>query len=926
MAQGTQQFRLNRVARCCLLAFSIGSTGAVTAQQQDDDKTIEVIEVTSIQESLTNAMNLKRATDNITEVINAEDVGKLPDDNLAEVLENIAGIQIDRSSGVGSGVSIRGSDQNRVEINGRGTTPSGDARGGISFEDLPASLIASVVVTKVPTADMVEGSLGGTVDLKTYRGLSLKKPIRSLTVKGTYAENRGDWGPSVSGTYGSKLSTGAGDVGVVISASHQKNLVREDSLNVRVGPRNNKNLDAFGGPGDGTDANDPYLRPQFAQQFFGIEDRTTNAFNASFEWQAKDDLRLFFDGTLTQSEIDRRGHGAFLGLPGARAELDNLASATFDVYTANGVTIPMISTAQIDGIQVRSTNSSLSRETDSSVFAFGGEWKATDNLDVTAEASFSESDTQSPQFRLVTQFQNPDAANINAAGARQRINFMYDNTGDLAYGPVADFTGDLSDANNYAAFVARDEATSFKNEDNAQRIDLTYHLDSDILSNVEFGVRANQRDSGRNKVTQSSANFPGLAQGELAPFLSQTPTDFFDFSDGLYLEGFLTGDPAQFKDLAGIRGALGLEISPDPDRTQYFNVKEDTVATYAKLNFDNDISDTITLKGNIGVRMIDTEQTASGYRISEGVPEDIDAVQKYSETLPSFSLVMGIDEDVLVRFGGAKILRRPNFGALSPTVNFPLNNNPVRGGNPNLLPTTAKQYDLGVEYYFDESSYVSAGVFVKDIDGVIGSDVIEDGIYNPNAVNPDAGDDAEPGALVDLILPTNQTGGEIKGVELALQHTMNWLPAPFDGLGVIANFTHQEGERDASFNIPGFLNPGDTPVEMPLNFRALSENAYNFTMFYEKDKLSARVRYTYRDAFLRDEAIDIANGNPLYNDDRGQLNATVSYDISDSIALSVSGVNLTKETFDERAIFMDGPLVQQRDADRRVVVSVRARF
>ena len=110
--------------------------------------------------SLEYALEEKRFTTNLTEIINADDIGKLPDENVAEVLENIPGVQITRDKGIGAEVSVRGSDQNRIEINGRGTSPSADSRGGISFADLPAALVGRFVV-KVPTADMVEGSTRG---------------------------------------------------------------------------------------------------------------------------------------------------------------------------------------------------------------------------------------------------------------------------------------------------------------------------------------------------------------------------------------------------------------------------------------------------------------------------------------------------------------------------------------------------------------------------------------------------------------------------------------------------------------------------------------------------------------------------------------------------------------------------------------------
>src|SRR3546814_3896517 len=136
-----------------------------------DEAGDDAIVVTGIRSSLATALGEKRTSDNIVEVIQAEDIGKLPDQNLAEVPENVTGVQITRQAGVGNAVQIRGTDANRTEINGVSTIGSGAGRSGISFEDLPAALIASVEVTKVPTAQTIEGSVGGTINLRTLRPL-----------------------------------------------------------------------------------------------------------------------------------------------------------------------------------------------------------------------------------------------------------------------------------------------------------------------------------------------------------------------------------------------------------------------------------------------------------------------------------------------------------------------------------------------------------------------------------------------------------------------------------------------------------------------------------------------------------------------------------------------------------------------------------
>ena len=156
--------KLQLIFKISLVAAMIPMTQAQepsteTSSNPSTSPSIEEIQVFGIRRSLESALEEKRFTTNLTEIINADDIGKLPDENVAEVLENIPGVQITRDKGIGAEVSVRGSDQNRIEINGRGTSPSADSRGGISFADLPAALVRSLHVVKVPTADMVEGSL-----------------------------------------------------------------------------------------------------------------------------------------------------------------------------------------------------------------------------------------------------------------------------------------------------------------------------------------------------------------------------------------------------------------------------------------------------------------------------------------------------------------------------------------------------------------------------------------------------------------------------------------------------------------------------------------------------------------------------------------------------------------------------------------------
>ena len=203
-------------------ATALAYTPASLAQEdRSEQSAIEEVVVTGIRSSLASALEEKRAADNLIEVIQAEDIGKLPDQNLAEVLENVTGIQITRTAGVGTGVQIRGTNANRTEINGVSTVDSGAGRTGIDFEDVSAAIISAVEVTKAPEAKTIEGSVGGTINLRTIRPLEIGERIAAIRAQGENSSltTDGTFTPRISGTWGDNWTTDAGDFGIVVSGS-----------------------------------------------------------------------------------------------------------------------------------------------------------------------------------------------------------------------------------------------------------------------------------------------------------------------------------------------------------------------------------------------------------------------------------------------------------------------------------------------------------------------------------------------------------------------------------------------------------------------------------------------------------------------------------------------------------------------------------
>lgn len=890
------------------------------------------IVVTGIRRSLASAINEKRGAANIVDVINAQDVGKLPDQNLAEVLENVSGVQIDRAQGVGSNVSIRGSNQNLVLINGRATTPAGDARGGINFDDLPAELIASVRVTKVATADQIEGSVGGIVDLRTYRGLGLRDGLASIRGDMEYAENADAFNPRVSAVFGRTFGTGIGDVGVVLSGAYGEQTVREDVLNVRYAARTGVDV-----TGDGVA--DPYLRPNYAQQFFSQRDRKNLALSGSLEWQASSALKLFADGTYVDQRIVGNDPGVFIQQSTDQAELVFPADRVIETVDTSGFSYRQLVGGRIGTTQIRAQNNSPLRETESYLAATGGEF-AGERVTIEFEASRAQSTTLDANFQLVTQYNDPASANFGNANGRISAPFVFDITGkDLFFGPdpTSPLFGNIGNPAYTAAFIGRDNVNRFRNVENAQRLDLEWRTEFGPLKSIDAGVRLNQTDSRRVRNSQASRTFPGFSAATRPEFFTTAPTDFFDFTGDRYFGGFVVPSGSLTRDPSAIRTALGLAASPPEDLTARFSVREKTYAGYLKLNLDTDVG-AMNVRGNAGLRFVHTRQTASGVALANGVASDLDVGQKYTYWLPSAILTAEPMRDVLLRASYGRSLRRPDFGQLSPTVQFPLLDVFVSAGNPSLKPQTVDQYDAAVEWYFDRNSLLSVGGFYKKyqdlvttvaiaptlIDparGPFAADNCATGIFNPVSIDQTGA----IGECVGINQPVNAGSATLKGVEVNFQHSFTYLPGALDGFGVIANYTYQDGKRDTTFTVPGFASGGAAAsFELPL--RDLSKNNYNLTLFYEKYGVNARVRYTFRDPFLRTEAVDLTNNLPLYQDERSQLNATVSVDINPQFAVTFSGVNLTNEPNRERAIFVDGPLAQERIADRRYAVGVRGKF
>ena len=981
--------KLSKITLAVLSATTLSLTATTNAQesQQELNEDVEVIEVSGIRASLASAMNEKRFKNNLVEVIEAEDIGKLPDQNLAEVLENITGIQITREAGVGTGVQIRGTDANRTEINGVSTVGSGAGRSGIDFEDVSAAIIAGLEVTKSPDAKTIEGSVGGTINLKTIRPLQLNEQLAAFRVQGENSSLTTDsnFQPRISGTFGDNWDTDHGTIGIVISGSYAE----QDVTAFR--PRADRDNIITSDSGVASAQSFDFLPIQFFVQDYDNFEYETKNLVGTIEWAPNDNTKFFFDAIINDQE--RLQESSRVQASGVSALNDVSVPDEFETINFGSLggtnlgsiqaalrgVIPVDLENDDDDPNLRFSSDTNSRVTKSEIFRLGGEWQG-EKWSVFAEVASTSSDTTTPSFNTTLNFINPNAP-LDAGGANDNaVPFAYDLSGGALtfgiadgaeYAPTAE---QLLDPNNVVlrdVNIGRDTTENFED---AFRVDFTYYVDT-MITSVDFGYRYNKSGSKREEIG-NNVNLRSMEdspRGSLFSELLVAGPDNFNDADGreLYVANFLLIDPEQVSSnpdavLAALQQALETHGSgetldePTSSSTGFFDIEEETHALYAQANFEYEM-----FRGNFGVRYLQTDVTSVGNSVTvdENGDELVSRVTNngdYDFILPRFNLVADVTDDIVLRFGAGKDIRRPNFNDLSTSVTFSTSPNPnVAIGNPNLTPEEVISYDLAAEWYFAEASVISVGIFHKtrkDLfvdqivsaaeDPVTGYRDLTDpceggGIFNPIADINVFGPNLGTGVCVGTETKINDTGETTqKGIEFAVQYDLSGFESELgwaSGFGVLANYTIQEFDGGEAENIAtsragqvfAATTGNDQEVSAVQGLLNLSENAYNITLYYEKFGLSARMRYTWREAYRTDDFGSTSSfpwGFPAVQADRGQLNASVTYDVNENLNIGVEAVNITESEVEQYCVNEGALLCFQGLTDRRITLGANYRF
>jgi len=949
------------------VSLVVGAMGAMHAYAADAKvaEATEEIVVTGQRASIQSAQDVKKNSNVIVDSIVAEDIGKLPDRSVTEALQRVPGVTINRYdnmgdpehfAGEGSGVAVRGLSQVRAELNGRDIFSASNGR-GLSFEDVPAELMYAVDTFKSPSADMIEGGLGGTVNLRTRMPFDAAGQVASVTLKGNYGDQIKETNGEYSGLYSNRWTTDAGEFGFLVDLSTSDLSSRADNVYLRAYiPRT-----------DVVNGETVYV-PKGADWRRNDFHRTRDGAYVALQWAPNDDTEVYLTGFRSKHE-QRWDENAFFidQYAGQWAPVQSSAADwKFDANNAllSGTTV----TANAkDGISFGTSTRFSQATTTTSDYSAGVKWSPDSHWKFDADVQYVKSDAVKDDYTLGLIVFPKSVAYTNLNGTPDIVtdNTYMANSANYSIGQMM-------------SLPARNEADS-----KAGRFDAEYSFDDSIIKSVKAGARFTDKSAENHDGNSWAARYqpwmgwlfpnaddiPKVTGQQASDFLTlysfknfqrgdaHVPTSAYLIKPSLLTDFRKTTDAltaATPNGCCGLDWDVGLNLN-DPSRINLQDEK--TAAIFLMTNFAfEDMS--MPVDGNIGVRVVKTENTAHGHlnfptytlpddpnttAVEKVQPfllpsTDYDAENSYTNVLPSLNLRLKVTDDLFIRASASKAIWSPSFSDMkarldlsaTPKSGVVINPNSwtpnqfdftlTADTNPFLKPMTANQFDLSAEWYFDEHGGMAhAALFRKEVRDFFRK---SHGVFDSN------------GTTYQTSWLGNVGEANINGAEIGVSKFFDSLPAPFDGLGVEANFTYIDSKTKVPATTAALDTDAGTYGTLPME--GLSKNSYNLVAMYEKDGISARLAYNWRSKYLVAVGPNGWQGNdnnvawrlPVYNDDYGQLDASIGYTFLENYTVTLEASNLTKEVtrgiIDQTAAGDHTAYVYSQDV--RYALSFRAKF
>ncbi|MBW6530361.1 TonB-dependent receptor [Sphingomonas sp. RRHST34] len=887
--------------------------------------TTDDIVVTGIRSSLASSARIKRDAQQIVDSISAEDVGKFPDANIAESLQRITGVAIDRSGGEGQFITVRGlgPEFNTVLVNGRVMATDNPGR-EFSFDVLSSNMIQRTDVFKSSVPELQEGGIGATVNIITARPLDGRSGFHlAASAGGIYDTLREKLSPDFSAV--TSVTNEAKTLGLVLSGSYTDRRSQLDFVDVGgwlYGPQNvvNGTGDSAGlQPGAITSTGATVNVPQSVNYRRELDRRRRINVAGAVQAQVSDQLLLTVDGIYSKFDVfaDTNSFANFYSSPYIGLQLDDTASAIGfnrpgqQFLAANPALNGLVSLSQNDNIVSKNV-----RQTQT--YQIGGnlKWNPAEDVEVRLDASTTQATQRAPnQFVVVGSL------------AQTSPRFDLNKDGDL---PIASNFGNITDPSLMRAHYTGVDADRVRDTSSEFHLDTDYKIHDSILRSVRIGVAYSDRTKDRRSFSNRDGNsaytgyeipidpsllstykldnfLPGVSGSESAPqqFFTYDPNAIIAFlSDprtlALPRQGRTAAEQAAeaARLLALPGGPFGLRENPGSNA----NVNERLLAGYVAMSFGGE-----NWSANAGIRVVRTQTISRGFSqpvvdVSNARGDDtliytygpstpISVRNSYVNALPSANIKFNVTEKLIARAAFSQTVTRPTLTDLGVDNSFggrisvPLSS----GGNPTLEPFKSTNYDLSIEYYLNSISYVSVGGFYKDLSNFLELQTVPVERF---------------GRTYQDTRTRNGQSGYIRGVEVGGQYTFDWLPSVLSGLGVAGNYTYvkSKAERDASL------------ADYDCGYNGLSPHSANGSIFYEKYGLSARGSYNWRSDYLRSCRSD--QSRPRNRSSYGQLDFNVGYDVTPNVQIYVQGVNVTNQRIDEWSAIEERFLLLQETGAR----------
>ena len=872
---------------------------------------METVIVTGIRAGLQDAITLKRENFSIVEAVSAEDIGKLPDTSIAESISRLPGLTSQRAEGRASAISLRGTDPGFTTalMNGREQVSTGDNR-SIEFDQYPSELLSAVVVYKTPDAQLVGQGLAGTIDLRTTRPLEYGRQAAVFNIRGEMNSN-------------SDLGADSDDMGFRASFSYIDQFL-DDTLGVTFGYAHLESPLATRGAGTyepwhtngtpGANVNPGVGADDFvtngAKVRTDMGDNVRDGAMAALEWRPSDNFTSILDVYYTRREQEDNARSLEVNLGGYPGPC---CDGTFPPGTVFGYSNPTIvdsTVVQADLNTVVPLARNFLFKTQDKILAAGWNNKFTSgDWTFVADVSYSNAKRNEQQYEQNAQF----LPNLSAPAGTPRNVYT---TGFFSISqdnmPVLNFNQDMADPTTiqvgptiYGAGYSKiprvtDELTS-------GRIDIGRALDNGWVSDFVFGANYADREKDKyqpegNMNTIGNAYYQIAGDHLLAPttrgYANANQTLAWDVEEVLhtYYQPIVYGTPTT----PGFDYLIG----------KNWTVNEKVGTAFIKGNLDHEISSSVTLRGNVGLQFVDTDQSSDAFYKDNSQPSGQQVKpftdgKTYQDWLPAINLAFLLPGEQAVRVGLARELARARMDQLKASSEFAMSQFGVpsgSGGNPQLDPWRANAFDLSYEKYFGPNAYVSVAGFYKDLKSYI---------YNQTNANYDFSDfvaglppnylppGVTPQTTGNFSQPVNGQGGDLKGLEFSVSLAGESFASALTGFGAILSYSYTESGiviQDPPGN--NFIT-GNGLGEIPLP--GLSENVWNATLFYENAGFSARVATRARSKYIG-EVTNFANDRALkYVQGDMITDAQIGYQFGggrlDGLSILFQVNNLTNEPY-----------------------------